>query len=135
MKNVRILIVGIIVSAGFMLTAFEAPAPMDEWEIPEKYENMENPYPGEDIQTGKMLYMRNCRMCHGSDGSAGTPKARQLNYEGKLFGADFSEQSDGVIYYKSIIGWEEKGMPNYEKRISDERDRWALVNYIRTFDE
>ena len=137
MKTFHVIITAVILSAALMLSAFDAAQPDQdkEWDVPEKYENMENPYPGEDIRTGKMLYSRNCRMCHGRDGSGGTPKARQLGYEGKLFGEDFSAQSDGVIYYKSIIGWEEEGMPNYEKKISNERDRWALVNYIRTFEE
>jgi len=43
----------------------------------------------------------------------------------------FKAQSDGAIYYKSFIGRDE--MPNFEKKITEEEDRWLLVNYMRNF--
>jgi hypothetical protein len=44
--------------------------------------------------------------------------------------ADVQKQTDGEIYYKSFIGRDE--MPNFEKKIPSESDRWMIVNYIRT---
>jgi len=35
-----------------------------------------------------------------------------------------------VIYYQSFVGRDE--MPNFEKKITEEEDRWAIVNFIRT---
>jgi len=47
-----------------------------------------------------------------------------------LKAAEFQGQSDGVIYYQSFVGRDE--MPNFEKKILDEADRWLIVNYMRT---
>ena len=38
-------------------------------------------------------------------------------------------QSDGVLYFQTIVGRDE--MPNFEKKIPEEEDRWALINFIR----
>ncbi len=127
----------IILFAGILLTAFAVPGdnpPKEEWDIPEKYENMENPYAGDKSldRVGKMMYMKNCRSCHGNKGEGDGPKAAQMETEMIPFSdADFQAQSDGAIYYQSIIGRGE--MPNFEKKIPDDEDRWALINYIRSF--
>ena len=39
-------------------------------------------------------------------------------------------QTDGELYYKAIIGKDE--MPNFEKKIRGEEDRWMLINYLRS---
>ncbi len=132
-KKIKIIFTSLFISGSFLLVSFVQQD--DPWVVPAKYKNMKNPYKGKDVATGKSLYRRHCKMCHGSKGQAGTPKARQLNYEGVLYGKAFGSQTDGEIYYKSIIGRKETGMPNYEKKIADERDRWAVVNYIRTLKE
>ena len=44
--------------------------------------------------------------------------------------AKFQAQADGELYYMSFIGRDE--MPNFEKKILDEADRWAVIGYIRT---
>ncbi len=134
-KQPKFCILAFLFIASLSLVAFIPNQSQDDWDVPEKYKKMENPYKGQDVQTGKMLYNKHCKMCHGRSGEAGTPKARQMNYKGKLFGQAFTSQSDGVIYYKSIIGRPETGMPNYEKKIRNERDRWAVVNYMRTFEK
>lgn len=127
----------IILFAGIILTAFAVPGDMpskEEWDIPEKYENMENPYAGDKSldRVGKMMYMKNCRSCHGNKGEGDGPKAASLETEMIPFNdTDFQAQTDGAIYYQSIIGRGE--MPNFEKKIPAEEDRWALINYLRKF--
>jgi mono/diheme cytochrome c family protein len=122
--------------AGAILMAFVIPQDQKKggpWEIPAKYEKMENPYAGEDLtKIGKMLWSKHCKSCHGNMGLGDGPKAKQLEtWAGDFSTAEFQDQADGVIYYKSYIGRDE--MPNFEKKIPDEEDRWAIVNYMRTF--
>ncbi len=124
--------IGFMVVFGFALLSFViAQQPGKPWEIPAKYKNMKNPSPGENIDIGKQLYMKHCRSCHGNKGLGDGPKAKTLKTScGDFSSAKFQGQTDGEIYYQSIIGRDE--MPNYEKKILEEEDRWAVVNYIRT---
>ncbi len=106
----------------------------EPWEVPAKYEEMENPYAGDDSseRVAKMLWSKHCKSCHGNVGLGDGPKARQLEtFPGDFSTEEFQSQTDGAIYYKSYIGRDE--MPNFEKKIPDEEDRWILVNYMRTF--
>lgn len=43
----------------------------------------------------------------------------------------YKSQADGVKYYQSIIGRDD--MPNFEKKIPDEEDRWFIINYMDKF--
>jgi len=98
------------------------------WNIPAKYKTMKGKG---DVATGKELYAKHCRSCHGAKGLGDGPKAAQLKTScGDFSSKDFQAGTDGEIYYQSIIGRDE--MPNYEKKIPDEEDRWALVAFIRT---
>ncbi len=126
---------GIMVLA-FVFMAFAFPQDGQKkgaaWDIPSKYVKMENLYADEDLnKVGKMLYSKHCKSCHGNKGLGDGPKAKQLEtFPGDLSSEEFQAGSDGELFYKSIIGREE--MPNYEKKITDDEDRWAIINYIRT---
>lgn len=117
---------------GFALLSFMVSQdPGKPWNIPAKYKNMKNPYSGQNVKIGKTLYMKHCRSCHGNKGLGDGPKAKNLKTScGDFSSAKFQKYTDGEIYYQSIIGRDE--MPNYEKKIQDEEDRWAVVNFIRT---
>jgi len=107
----------------------------DEWQVPEKYENMKNPTdPSEDLDIGKELYMQHCRSCHGKEGYGDGNKADEVEGDlGDFSSEEFQAQSDGALFYKSYIG--RKDMPNFEKKIPDEEDVWLVVNYMRTLAE
>jgi mono/diheme cytochrome c family protein len=104
------------------------------WQIPTEYKNKKNPHAGDEslVRLGRNAYTRHCRSCHGRVGHGDGPMANQL----KTFAGNFTlkewqaKYNDGEIYYMSIIGRDE--MPNYEKLIPDEEERWALVNFLRT---
>lgn len=106
----------------------------DDWVVPEKFQNMENPY-GEvedEDEIGKDLYSVHCRSCHGKTGLGDGSKAFELESDVKDFTAKtFKSQSDGAIYFKIIMGRDE--MPSFDKKIKDEEDRWMLVNYVKSF--
>lgn len=107
----------------------------DEWQVPEKYQNMKNPTdPSEDLDIGKELYMQHCRSCHGKEGYGDGTKADEVEGDlGDFSSEEFQAQSDGALFYKSYIG--RKDMPNFEKKLPDEEDVWLIVNYMRTLAE
>lgn len=117
------------------LVAFTSPQIADDWEVPAKYKSMENKYAGEDEDgIGEDLYKQHCRSCHGKEGYGDGSKAKELETEMRdLTAEDVQAQSDGDLFYKSFIGRDE--MPNFEKKIKDEEDRWMVINYLRSVAE
>ncbi|HLF34861.1 MAG TPA: cytochrome c [Cyclobacteriaceae bacterium] len=104
----------------------------DKWQVPEKYVKMKNPFavnPDPD-QAGKRLYAIHCKSCHGTKGKGDGTKAAELKTKIPDFSAPgFKSESDGSVYYKTVFGRDE--MPNFEKKITTEEDRWLLVNFIK----
>ena len=119
----------------FILTIVSFSAPQEEWEVPAKYKSMKNEFAGEDEDDiGKDLYNKHCKSCHGKEGYGDGTKANELETEMRdITVEEVQKQNDGVIYYKSFIGRDE--MPNFEKKISDDEDRWMVVNYMRSLAE
>jgi mono/diheme cytochrome c family protein len=116
-----------------VLTAFVTKSQNDPWPVPDKYKNMANPVKSDatSLATGKELYNQHCKSCHGTKGKGDGPKAAQLDTEcGDFTSADFKKQTDGALFYKTFEG--RKDMPSYKKKIPEQDDIWAVVNYIRT---
>jgi len=128
-----ILAFGAIAAFTFALVAFTAPK--EDWEVPAKYKSMENKYAGEDEDgIGEDLFKQHCRSCHGKEGYGDGSKAKELETEMRdLTAEEVQAQADGELYYKSIIGRDE--MPNFEKKIRGEEDRWMVINYMRSLAE
>jgi len=129
-KMNSLLTYGVITTFAVVLFAFSAP--QEDWEVPAKYKNMENEYAGEDEDgIGEDLYKQHCRSCHGKEGYGDGSKARELDTELRDFTSEaVQSQTDGELYYKAIIGRDE--MPNFERKIRSEEDRWMLINYMRS---
>jgi mono/diheme cytochrome c family protein len=123
------------VLAIFSLLLISFIIPQEKWEVPEKYKNMENEYAGGDEDgIGEELYMQHCKSCHGKEGYGDGTKAKELETEMRdLSLEDVQGQTDGALFYKSIIGRDE--MPSFEKKISDDEDRWMVINYLRALAE
>lgn len=131
MKTKRFISLAAIMLAAILFVfannvmAQKKPGP---WQIPAKYKTMKGKG---DVATGKELWAKHCKSCHGAKGLGDGPKAANLKTQtGDFSSAAFQAATDGELYYKSIVGRDE--MPNYEKKITDEADRWALVAFIRT---
>lgn len=131
----------LIGSAALLMIAvvlFAFIAPQDQkagaaWVIPAKYKSMKNTAKGnaELDKVGKLLYTKHCKSCHGGAGLGDGPKAASMKTKINSFkDAKFQAFSDGEIYYQSFVGRDE--MPNFEKKILEEDERWAVVNFIRT---
>lgn len=120
---------GAIAAFTVVLVAFTAP--QSDWDAPAKYKSMENKYKGADKDgIGEDLYKQHCRSCHGKEGFGDGTKAKELDTEMRdLTSGEVQGQTDGELYYKSFIGRDE--MPNFEKKIKGEEDRWMVINYLR----
>jgi len=131
MKNQKLM--GIVIL--FCCFIFMAMTTID-WEVPAKYKDMTNPQAGveDDDEIGADLFATHCASCHGKEGYGDGKKAATLDTEMRDFSSEeVQAQTDGALYYKSIIGKDE--MPNFEKKISDVEERWLLINYLRTLGE
>lgn len=131
MKTIKILLVG------FFAIALCATLPAQEkgkpWPVPDKEKNMKNPVAKGDAsnKAGMALYNKNCASCHGKTGLGDGVKARSLKtFPGDFSKADYQNQTDGELFYKTKVGRGE--MPKYEGKLSD-NDIWNIVNYTRTF--
>jgi mono/diheme cytochrome c family protein len=132
----QIIPLSILIVSCFALLSFTiiTTSVQDPWEVPAKYEKMENPLVDDaDAENiGRSLYSKHCKSCHGSKGRGDGSKADTVDTEIGDFTEDgFKAQSDGSLYYKTFIGRDD--MPSFEKKIKDEDGKWLLVNYIKKF--
>jgi mono/diheme cytochrome c family protein len=130
-KLIAILITAVIFVAANMAMAQKAGG---AWTIPANYKAKKSTVKAGDASingVGKESFNKNCKSCHGAKGLGDGPKAASLKTStGDFSLAAFQAKTDGELYYMSFIGRDE--MPNFEKKIIDEADRWAVIGYIRT---
>lgn len=101
------------------------------WPVPDKDKAIKAPAKV-DAATGKELWAKHCKSCHGSKGLGDGPKSAALKtFPGDFSSAAFQAGTDGELFYRTNKGRDE--MPAYEKKIPDANDRWALVAFMRTF--
>jgi len=75
------------------------------------------------------LYTKNCKFCHGGDGTGNGVKAR-LNPEICPYDLSKENKPDKFVYYVILNGQEK--MPSHEQKLSDENIR-VLIVYIKKF--
>jgi mono/diheme cytochrome c family protein len=129
MKQFKLItIIGAVVFALYSFTTLV----QNEWVVPDKYVNMKNPIPlNTDKAIGKSLYSKHCQSCHGKQGYGDGNKADEQEGDlGDFSTAEFQAQSDGALFYKTTFGRDD--MPNYDKKMPDDEDRWLIVNYMRS---
>lgn len=135
MKNsnrfAAVILTAIIFIAANVAMAQKAAGP---WTIPAKYKTMKSTVKAGDpsINTvGKDLFAKHCKSCHGSKGLGdGTKSASLKTLIPSFASAKFKAEPVGNVYFQAIVGRDE--MPNFEKKIPDESDRWALIAYIKS---
>lgn len=134
MKNSKLavlILTAILFIAANVAMAQKAGGP---WTIPAKYKSMKSTVKAGDASiatVGKDLYMKNCKSCHGAKGLGdGTKSASLKTLVPSFANAKFKAEAPGDTYYQSFLGRDE--MPNFEKKVTDEADRWALVAYIKS---
>jgi len=131
------LLITAVVAVVFMLgnSASAQQAKAKPWPVPDKDKALKAAVKLTDaavIATGKELWAKHCKSCHGAKGLGDGPKGAALKtFSGDFSSAAFQAGTDGEIFYRTNKGRDE--MPAYEKKIPDANDRWALVAYMRTF--
>jgi mono/diheme cytochrome c family protein len=94
-----------------------------------------NPIPVDEVsvERGRILYSVNCAMCHGATGEGnGVVGGALINPPANLTGEVTQSKSDGTLFLTLSNGIEGK-MPALNENLSV-RDRWDLVNYMRTLE-
>ncbi|PLX00843.1 MAG: cytochrome C [Marinilabiliales bacterium] len=131
-KNIIALFIISVFTVSFL--AMAPSVQKDPWNIPTKYKKMTNPTKPDksSLNIGKSLYMKHCKSCHGKTGKGDGTKAKELKTEMWDLGSnEVKSFNDGELYYMTYVGRGE--MDGYEKKITDEEDRWFVINYIKTF--
>ncbi len=118
----------------------ENPLPVPERSIPIEgpvsIPNMgapENPVPADEVSVsrGAELFHINCQMCHGPNGEGNGPIAAAIvNKPANLTSAVTQSKSDGALFLTITNGVAGR-MPAMNENFFV-RDRWDLVNFIRT---
>src|SRR5665648_1014829 len=126
----------VVIMTSVVLFSFVAPQDQKAgaaWVVPANYKSMANPQKGkgDPENVGKMLYAKHCKSCHGGTGLGDGPKSSSMKTKiGSFKDAKFQAQTDGEIYYQTYVGRDE--MTPFDKKVAEEEDRWAIVNFVRT---
>lgn len=125
----QIMILGLAI----LVFSFAPVLQKKPWDVPESAIKVKNPLKGdsESIGTGKALYAKHCKSCHGKNGEGDGTKAAELKTSpGDFTANEFESQPDGELFYKTSEGRDD--MPGFKKKIPDSEDIWAVVNFMRT---
>lgn len=105
--------------------------------VPEDAAARPNPFAGDEAKTeeGAELFTTNCATCHGPEGRGDGPAAAGLEKQpADLHESHVQGLSDGALFYIVTNGRPDTPMPAWET-VLDEDQRWAVVNFLRTFKE
>ncbi len=129
---VRILAVGAFtVLAGAGETALQTGEP-EPWVAPSRAARKQNPEHADaySIEVGRLMFVRECVVCHGKKGLGDGPKAADLDPRpANLARPTMWDESDGALCWKLTEG--KFHMPATKARLSDD-ERWHVINYVRT---
>lgn len=129
---------GILVAILVTIVSFHTANAQDKpkgkpWPAPESAVKMKNPVKADEasIKEGKELFAQHCKSCHGAKGKGDGAKAEKIDIScGDFSSSETQKTSDGELFWKTTEG--RKPMPSFKEKLSD-NERWAIVNYVRTF--
>ena len=107
---------------------FEGPGMPKDGQLPA------NPVPADPVslERGRLLFGRNCALCHGAagkgDGSLASYFKAEARRPANLTEARLAQQSAGALYLTISQGF--GAMPALAENL-DQRERWDVVNYVR----
>lgn len=122
----------VVLAAGVVAIVYGAR----NWTGAAKARKLVNPVPAtaEALAQGMQAYTQHCQNCHGEKGDGKGEKASELS----VAPGDFTDTekmrgtTDGELFWQITKG--RLPMPAFQHKLGD-RERWELVDYIRTFAE
>ena len=125
LRSLIVAAVSLTLVAGAALTAAWAQG---EWKAPADAKAVKNPVKG--VGNAKKNIETNCVTCHGPNGKGDGPAAAALPppKPADRTSSKLAAESDGELFWKISNG--RGAMPPW-KHLPD-KDRWEIVNYIRT---
>jgi len=127
----KFLFAALTIVFAMSLFSFIAAEKKAAWKIPANYTAMKIQKKGDaaSIALGKTLFNKHCKACHGGAGKGDGPKAAALNTPmDDITKPAFKAIPDGNKYFMAFVG--RADMPSFEKKITDEEERWAIINYL-----
>jgi mono/diheme cytochrome c family protein len=108
------------------------------WTIPPNAADEKNPLAGDAkaLDTGKQLFDKTCKKCHGPGGKGDGPDADPDHQEDMdlTVARRATRNADGVVFYKIWNGRQKPKMPAQKDKLSKEQV-WAIVTYVQTLRE
>lgn len=97
--------------------------------------NLKNPFSGqmtpEVINLGRTKYETYCAVCHGYEGKGDGPVAVKMALKPpSLISDKIMNVNDAAIFHVITDG--QGVMGSYAYQLVNEKDRWAIVNYVRS---
>jgi mono/diheme cytochrome c family protein len=125
LRSFTVAIVALTLVAGAAVTSAWAQGP---WNAPGDAKKTKNPVKG--VGNAKKNVETNCVTCHGASGKGDGPAAAALPppKPADWTSAKVQAESDGELFWKISNG--RGAMPPWKHL--PEKDRWEIVNYIRT---
>lgn len=115
-----------------LLFSLNAAHAQTKWVTPAAAAAVKNPLAGNTtvVADAKAVYKTTCAPCHGEKGKGDGPAAVALNPKpADHTSAAIQAESDGSLFWKITTG--RGAMQAYKTQLTD-KQRWALVNFIRT---
>lgn len=82
------------------------------------------------LQRGAILYDIHCQLCHGSQGHGDGPLAQYFDRTPQnLTTSQITAEFDGSVYLTILQGFGQ--MPSLAENLTP-RERWDVINYVRT---
>ena len=104
------------------------------WTAPSRAKRKVNPLSldQESILAGKAIFLRNCMVCHGTQGKGDGPAAAALKPHPKdLTDPAILEQKDGELYWKIRTG--KAPMPGFATSMK-RKEIWQVINFLRNLE-
>lgn len=122
---------GLLIGVVAIGAALKLPAPyvlIDAY--PTSFYRSPIPYDSASIARGRLFYMENCAICHGSHGYGDGPAAASLPvWPADLTHGHSIHHGEGELFWLISHGVKNTPMPAFADRL-DENARWDLVNFL-----
>ena len=109
--------------------------PTTGWTLPPKADDEKNPLAGDDnaVASGKELYAKTCKRCHGPGGKGDGPDADAdaMQDMDLTVARRAARNSDGIVFYKVWNGRAKPKMPAQKNDLTQDQV-WQIVSYVQT---